>query len=547
MNSGRGAGRDARAAAAAAYRERALGLLPELAGQQVPRRRIHHWLASLVAGVIALTLVAAVFAGFWGYQWWQSQVGTRQSVSATQISGANTATFASSAKIAAAAPAGTGAAPVVLTYHDIRPDSGGSEYVVSPGQFAAQMKMLQEAGYRSLTAEDFLRYHRGGTVPPRSVLITFDDGTRGLWTYADKVLARYGFTAVSFLISGRVGKHAPYYLTWSEVSRMASSGRWDFESHTHDLHTKVALPGGQPVSSLSSRLTENGRRESLATLRARVAADLKQSLRDFAAHDLPRPRLFAWPFSDVTGNPNDPAAATAASEVVHRIFQLAFVDAYQPSPATRSEVRDGTVQRLEVYGADTVRSMFDKMQEMSTLPVQRLSPTQQDQSWLEHGGHPAPMDGPSLAEGVVTPDALTLTYLAAYWAPQRTSEWTEYRLTGTVVPPKGGGTLGMLVRGEGNEQVAVRMSANVVSVTAGGKIVASRTFSDYVSASAGRHSVDVAVTATSTRVVVDGLQLVEPPVRTGEAARGGIGVVFSRASPANAWGNVRDLRVRPLK
>ncbi len=528
------------------HRARAMALLPELADHPVPHRRAHHQLTRVVVGVLALLLMAGVFGGFWRYQWWQSNVGEQQAVSAPQLSDAELSAFHSAADSLATAPAGTGAAPIVLTYHDIRPDAGDSQYVVSPKRFAAQMKMLHEAGYRTMTADDLLRYRRGGDVPPRSVLITFDDGTGGLWKYADPVLERYGFTAVAFIISGRVGTRAPYYLTWPQIDRMAASGRWDFGSHTHDLHTKVSSPSGDDVSLLSSRRVVGGERESMAAFRARVSSDLRRSLRDFEAHGLPRPELFAWPFSDVTGDQSDPKAVEAASDAVDRSFTLAFVNAYQPRPATRRIVRSGTVQRLEILGEDTARSVFREVQEMLTIPVQDLRPARYDRTWLEHGGHPAPIDEDRLADDVVTVDARTLEYVAAYWAPQRTSTWGGYRVLGTVAPPKGDGTAGVTVRGDGAGQVALRMSRNVAVVQSGGKTLATRTFSDSGDVHP-RHSVKLAVTSTVTRVLVDGEMLAEVPASEGRAAHGTLGVVFSRESADEPWGEVQDLRVRATK
>ena len=225
-----------------------MALLPEVADRGVPRPRLRHHLTRVLTGAVALSLLAAVFGGFWAYHWWDTNVGDQHPVPAPQFTDAQQARFASSAEQAGDAPAGTGAEPVVLTYHDISPDAHGSDYVVSPKRFAAEMKMLHRAGYHTLGAADVLRYRQGGDVPPRSVVITFDDGTKGLWTYADPVLERYGFSAISFLITGRVGTHQPYYLTWPEVSRMQASGRWDFESHTHALHRKIGPEGDRARS-----------------------------------------------------------------------------------------------------------------------------------------------------------------------------------------------------------------------------------------------------------------------------------------------------------
>jgi peptidoglycan/xylan/chitin deacetylase (PgdA/CDA1 family) len=525
----------------AAQRERAMELLPELAGHPVPRRRLHHRMAALLTAVVSLAIVAAVFGGLWRWVWWQKQVGP-QHVTTAQLAEPDTAAFSTAAAAARSVVPGTGAAPVVLTYHDIGPAASGSRYVVTPQAFADQMEMLDRAGYRTLTAEQFLRYQRTGEVPPRSVLITFDDGTRGLWTYADPVLARHGFTAVSFLITGSVGRHAPYYLTWPQVERMAGSGRWSFGSHTHDLHTKVTTSDGRRVSALTARGGTPEERTGIDSFRSSVRSDLEASLRDFSAHDLPRPRLFAWPFSGISGAQPDPAAAVAAEQEVARLFPVAFVNVFRPRPATVSDVRSGRVQRLEVVGDDTARSLFDRIGEMATLPVQRLSPARVDRTWLEYGGHDAPLDPGRLDAGVVTPEARTLTYLQAYWAPQRTSEWSRYRVTATLRP--GEGRVGVTVRGEDpGQQVVVQASARVATVHAGGDTVASRTFSD-----AGdlgpTHTVDVLVTAAGTRVSVDGRTLADVPVST-TPAHGGIGVVFGRATPGMAWGAVEDLRVTP--
>ena len=76
-------------------------------------------------------------------------------------------------------------------------------------------------------------------MPPHSVMITFDDGAKGVWQYADPVLARYDLHATAFIITGFVGTHAPYYMTWDEIAELHDSGRWDIEAHTHLGHVQV--------------------------------------------------------------------------------------------------------------------------------------------------------------------------------------------------------------------------------------------------------------------------------------------------------------------
>ena len=532
---------------AADARDQATALLPELAGQVVPRRRHRHRLLGLASAVITVGLVIAVFLGFWWYAAWSASVSRQVDTTVPVAADADRAAYRAAAAAAAVATAGTGRAPIVLTYHDIGPNEQGSPYVVSPTAFAAQLAMLRDAGYRTLTADQFVAYARGRYTPPsRSVLITFDDGTRGLWTYADPVLERFGFTAVSFLITERVGTHAPYYLSWAEVERMRDSGRWQFGSHTANSHTKIDTLDGKPASKLTSRLRSGGARESLTHFRARISADLNKSVHDLAQHGLPRPALFAWPFSDITGAVADPQAARAAVAQVHRMFDVAFVDiTAAPHPATRAAVDAGTVERLELMSDDTARDLFDRMAAMSTLPVRAMAPTLVSAQWLETGGHPAPMDVAALRYGVVTVEARSLTWLSADWAPQRTSSWTDYRVDADVTVASAEATAGLRARVGGPQEVAVRLSQRSATVTAGGRLVREVALAD-LPAPARRHHVALSVRATRTDVTVDGRLLARVPVSATSESQGGFGIVFGRAAAAEPWGRLSQLRVRPL-
>ena len=260
-------------------------------------------------------------------------------------------------------PAGA-SAPVVLAYHNIASESP-SKYSITPEAFEAQMAALAAAGYRSITADEFLDYVDGRPVPRRSVLITFDDGTDGLWTYADEILERHGFTGVSFIITGFVGTRRPYYLTWPQITAMRDSGRWDFGSHTRDLHRRVPIDAtGTTGAALSRRrwLPEQDRTETAAEHVERVRGDLIGSIDDMTAHGLPRPQLFAYPFSE--GVSTDSAAgdtAHEASAVVHSLFRVSMVNNAPGLTASRRQARRGMVDRLELTDTDTPQTLLAKL------------------------------------------------------------------------------------------------------------------------------------------------------------------------------------------
>jgi poly-beta-1,6-N-acetyl-D-glucosamine N-deacetylase len=243
---------------------------------------------------------------------------------------------------------------LVLCSHDLTTQPH-NEHTVTPRAFAAQMAALKQAGFHTISAGEFSRFRAGGParLPSRPLLITFDDGAKGTWIYADRVLARVGFEATVFLITGDVGHHQPYYLDWPEVEAMQATGRWSFGSHTAAGHGLVAADNtGDTGPFLTNRLwlpSEN-RLETLGEYRARVSADLDRSIEEVAAHHLPRPSLFAFPFSAVSEPTNDPVIgplllhllSTRFTALLDNTTSATLIGAKQRGPLPRVEVFQNT-------------------------------------------------------------------------------------------------------------------------------------------------------------------------------------------------------------
>lgn len=78
-------------------------------------------------------------------------------------------------------------------------------------RFAAQMRMLKNFGFRVLRLDEALACLRGEQpLPPRAVVLTFDDGYEGFLRYALPELQRHGFPALVYLISGYLGRSADW-------------------------------------------------------------------------------------------------------------------------------------------------------------------------------------------------------------------------------------------------------------------------------------------------------------------------------------------------
>ena len=80
----------------------------------------------------------------------------------------------------------------VFTFHGVDSES-----------FERQCCFLADNGYRTLSAEEFVRVIGSGDAPPRkSIVLTFDDGLKSVWTVAYPLLRKYGLRAICFLIPG---------------------------------------------------------------------------------------------------------------------------------------------------------------------------------------------------------------------------------------------------------------------------------------------------------------------------------------------------------
>ena len=184
--------------------------------------------------------------------------------------------------VTVAAPAGAGQTPrtlvlPILLYHRIdvlRPSLPAitRRLTVSPGDFAAQMEWLKRHGFHAVTElQAFDALERGAALPPKPVMITFDDGYRDVLWNASPVLERLGLPATSYVITGRISGPDPSFLTWGELDVLEQRG--------------VAI-GSHTVSHLP--LTQLGSDQALRELR-----DSRQALEYHLGHPV---RWFAYPY-----------------------------------------------------------------------------------------------------------------------------------------------------------------------------------------------------------------------------------------------------------
>jgi len=153
-------------------------------------------------------------------------------------------------------PPGELAVPILL-YHHVAETDKPRRYYVSPENFETQISSLHDWGYTaiplSLLVDAMLD---GAELPPRPVVITFDDGYRDVYQNALPVMQRYDYVGTLYVIVDQIGVGG--YLNARQTARLVEQG-WELGSHSQ-THAKLNKPG----TSLEKEVA--GSREALEAL-----------------------------------------------------------------------------------------------------------------------------------------------------------------------------------------------------------------------------------------------------------------------------------------
>jgi peptidoglycan/xylan/chitin deacetylase (PgdA/CDA1 family) len=226
----------------------------------------------------------------------------------------------------------------VLMYHRIasRTAPGLERHCVSPELFEAQLRLLRREGYQSIGPEDliaFLRFERG--LPPRPVMLTFDDAYLDFARDAWPRLRRHGFSATVFAISGCVGGRAAWddrygeaapLMDWGQLRDLSADGV-AIESHG-DTH--------RPMTRLPAEALYREAIRSRVLLGERLGRT---------------PSAFCYPFGA-----SDPASESVLQECG---YQLAFTTEAASCRLSTAPMR---VPRIEVAGGEDLEVFARKFQ-----------------------------------------------------------------------------------------------------------------------------------------------------------------------------------------
>ena len=106
---------------------------------------------------------------------------------------------------------------------------------VSPQAFREQLTYLRDNGFVTIDFDDLSQAMRGNQpLPPRRVLLTFDDGHRDHYTNAFPLLKEFGMKATFFIITDLAETWNDNHLTWPMIEEMSQAGlRMEIHTKSH--------------------------------------------------------------------------------------------------------------------------------------------------------------------------------------------------------------------------------------------------------------------------------------------------------------------------
>ncbi len=173
----------------------------------------------------------------------------------------------------------------VLNYHFFYDPTIGEScnevICLTKQKFEEHLIYFRDNGFKTLTISEFVRWYEGEIdLPPKSVLLTIDDGGMGTGTANGNILIqmleKYDMNATLFLIAG-----------WHKLDEYISPNL-DIQSHTYDMHKSGGCGGGQlycasyeqAITDIKTSINLIGRTESFCYPFYEISSNAKKAVKD---------------------------------------------------------------------------------------------------------------------------------------------------------------------------------------------------------------------------------------------------------------------------
>lgn len=144
----------------------------------------------------------------------------------------------------------TRSVPVIM-YHSVCKTNVG-EYVLHPDRLRADFEYIKKHGYTAVFVREIADFCEGkGSLPPRPIVLTFDDGFYNNLYYVAPLAAEYGMKITVSIVGAysdkeqNERKRSPVYsyLSAKEIKKIHAGGLTELANHTYDMHSRSPRKG----------------------------------------------------------------------------------------------------------------------------------------------------------------------------------------------------------------------------------------------------------------------------------------------------------------
>jgi len=206
-----------------------------------------------------------------------------------------------------------------IAYHDVEDrDPDQALVAVRTERLIEQLAWLRENNYQPVTVDQIITARNGGPeLPPRAVLLSFDDGYASFYTRVMPILRAYNWPALLAPVGSwidtpqnqavdfaGVPRKRSEFLTWEQIREVSKSGLVEIAAHTDANHKGVlANPQGnqQPAATTRRYDPATGHYETEADFQARLRTDvaaISEKIRKVVGYS---PRVWVWPYGEADG------------------------------------------------------------------------------------------------------------------------------------------------------------------------------------------------------------------------------------------------------
>jgi peptidoglycan/xylan/chitin deacetylase (PgdA/CDA1 family) len=172
----------------------------------------------------------------------------------------------------------------ILLYHRFGPVAADVMTVTTP-VFMSHLEYLRANGYSVIPLRQLMDYYlgKGPPPPPRSVVITADDGHKSVYTDMLPLVKKYRIPVTIFIYPSAIS-NASYAMTWDQVRELKKTGFFDIQSHTY-WHPNFKKERERLSSSAYEKFVNMQMRKSKAKLEKEFDTKIDMIAWPFGIHD----------------------------------------------------------------------------------------------------------------------------------------------------------------------------------------------------------------------------------------------------------------------